>query len=522
MKYSFSSDSDTDSETADSQVAAFAARGKRHVTFAQPEQYSSELHQTISKLAQLSPHHDKQEQQTAASSQIKAQRDLPSPLAPASSVSMPVFTTNPIDERQAALAKAALKDGDWEAANALSSPVLFTNGQAKWEPCEWKILQKAKETVTTYGLRSEAAKNIIHFSFSSENGGAWLQRKPASIDKSSTTKRGVIVIPGIIDADFTGQVQILAYALQPPVTIPKGSRIAKIVALENILPYRQHPKEPHEKHRMNRSFGSTGHDVILTLDLTNRPIRTVRLQRGSHQFKLKLLLDTGSYVSILNQLFWPSDWPLQAPTNHIVRVGGMRISAISADPICISFKDVMGVPVENKTDNGPAYVSQRVAKFLQKWGMKHNTGIPHSPTGQAILERANRTLKEYLAKQKETDDIDVVSRLSKVLFTLNYLCLAEGQEEPAIVIHHQAVKEGRLQAIPGLYHKNMRTGEWQGPSQVLFNGRGYMCVSTDAGPVWVPSRFTCACPPERIPSDSEDNPDNNNLPGTPSDDPEFN
>ncbi|TRZ07400.1 hypothetical protein HGM15179_019707 [Zosterops borbonicus] len=51
------------------------------------------------------------------------------------------------------------------------------------------------------------------------------------LGRSSTSKRGVIVIPGLIDADFTGQVQILAYALQPPVTIPKGSRIAQIVAL---------------------------------------------------------------------------------------------------------------------------------------------------------------------------------------------------------------------------------------------------------------------------------------------------
>ncbi|NWT62834.1 POK11 protein, partial [Erythrocercus mccallii] len=74
--------------------------------------------------------------------------------------------------------------------------------------------------------------------------------------------------------------------------------------------------------------------------------------------------------------------------------------------------------------------------------VKHTTGIPHSSTGQAVVERANRTLKEYLAKQKQKDETDVVSRLSKVLFTLNYLCLAEGREEPAAVIHHQAIKEG--------------------------------------------------------------------------------
>ncbi|NXM65078.1 POK11 protein, partial [Illadopsis cleaveri] len=97
--------------------------------------------------------------------------------------------------------------------------------------------------------------------------------------------------------------------------------------------------------------------------------------------------------------------------------------------------------------------------------VKHTTGIPHSSTGQAIVERGNCTLKEYLAKQKQNYDIGVVSRLSKVLFTLNYLCLAEGREEPVVVIHHHIVKEGKSQAITGLYvyHKNMQMGEWQGP-----------------------------------------------------------
>ncbi|TRZ06831.1 hypothetical protein HGM15179_020276 [Zosterops borbonicus] len=79
-------------------------------------------------------------------------------------LSMQAFTTNPIDERRAAVAKAAIMDGDWDAANALSCPVFIANSQAKWEPYDWKILQKAKETVTTYGLRSEAARNIIQAS----------------------------------------------------------------------------------------------------------------------------------------------------------------------------------------------------------------------------------------------------------------------------------------------------------------------------------------------------------------------
>ncbi|TRZ07399.1 hypothetical protein HGM15179_019706 [Zosterops borbonicus] len=156
-KCPFPSDSDTDSETSDNQVTAFAAHGRQlsqrqsqRVSASRHRQHSSELHQAISRLAQLSHHHNKQEQQTAASSQPRAQRDhspfsSPPTLPPVSSVSMPAFTTNP----RAAVAKAAVMDGDWDDANALSCPVLITNEQAKWDPYDWKILQKAKETVTT-------------------------------------------------------------------------------------------------------------------------------------------------------------------------------------------------------------------------------------------------------------------------------------------------------------------------------------------------------------------------------------
>ncbi|NXI60875.1 POK7 protein, partial [Chloroceryle aenea] len=52
---------------------------------------------------------------------------------------------------------------------------------------------------------------------------------------------------------------------------------------------------------------------------------------------------------------------------------------------------VMGVPVSIKTDNGPAYSSGPLKRFMQLWNITHVTGIPHSPTGQAIVERANGT-----------------------------------------------------------------------------------------------------------------------------------
>ncbi|KFW07108.1 hypothetical protein N327_05946, partial [Fulmarus glacialis] len=59
---------------------------------------------------------------------------------------------------------------------------------------------------------------------------------------------------------------------------------------------------------------------------------------------------------------------------------------------------VLGVP-QKKTDSGPAYVSKRLLLFLQAWGVYHVTGIPHSPTGQVIVERAHPSLKLILDKQ---------------------------------------------------------------------------------------------------------------------------
>ncbi|KFP79807.1 hypothetical protein N311_00031, partial [Apaloderma vittatum] len=119
------------------------------------------------------------------------------------------------------------------------------------------------------------------------------------IGRSSTGKQGVVVLPGVIDADFTGQIQIMAYALQPPVTIQKGSKIAQIVALEAKHLYQPHPKNFIEN-RGDAGFGSTGYDVFLTLDLNQRPQQCLVLQKGNSQVQVRTLFDTGADVTIVN------------------------------------------------------------------------------------------------------------------------------------------------------------------------------------------------------------------------------
>ncbi|NWS08689.1 POK11 protein, partial [Motacilla alba] len=60
---------------------------------------------------------------------------------------------------------------------------------------------------------------------------------------------------------------------------------------------------------------------------------------------------------------------------------------------------VLGIPKEIKTDNGPGYTSREFRSFLQEWGVSHKTGIPYSPTRQAVVEQAHQSLKRTLEHQ---------------------------------------------------------------------------------------------------------------------------
>lgn len=94
----------------------------------------------------------------------------------------------------------------------------------------------------------------------------------------------------------------------------------------------------------------------------------------------------------------------------------------------------LGIPHTIKTDNGPAHISQSTRHFLQLWGVFYHTGIPHSPMGQAIIERAHGTLKRMLEKQKQRMCGETPqSRVTKELYTLNHLTIPANSQNPVIL-----------------------------------------------------------------------------------------
>ncbi|XP_014805959.1 PREDICTED: endogenous retrovirus group K member 19 Pol protein [Calidris pugnax] len=96
----------------------------------------------------------------------------------------------------------------------------------------------------------------------------------------------------------------------------------------------------------------------------------------------------------------------------------------------------LGVPSQIKTDNGPAYTSATTKTFLDSWGVTHITGIPHSPTGQSLIERSHQSLKRLLQQQKGGVGTATPEEcLQKALYVFNFLNCSLLDNNPPIVRH---------------------------------------------------------------------------------------
>ena len=95
--------------------------------------------------------------------------------------------------------------------------------------------------------------------------------------------------------------------------------------------------------------------------------------------------------------------------------------------------------------------------------------------GQAIVERANQTLKQYFQKIKKGEFIFFpATQLSTIHFILNFLTVdAEGRSP---MERHTQV---RAQSLGWVCWKYLQTGRWMEPTPLLAKVRGAcMCFSS--------------------------------------------
>jgi len=159
----------------------------------------------------------------------------------------------------------------------------------------------------------------------------------------------------------------------------------------------------------------------------------------------------------------------------------------------------VGLPKALKTDNAPAYTSKSFKEFCLKFQIKHNTGIPYNPQGQAIVEKAHQTLKIQIQKLNEGEFKYSSPHhiLQQALFVINILN-TDSARITAMLCHWCPEQ---LNPKPLVKWKDLLSGQWKGPNPLLTSGRGYACIfpQDEDSLIWVPDRLIRYVSAPRIP-----------------------
>lgn len=142
------------------------------------------------------------------------------------------------------------------------------------------------------------------------------------LGRSSATLQGLHIDPGVIDSDSTGELFILARTNFPPLTVPKGEKIAQFIPLASIVQF-----SLYELPKRQGQIGSTGEITMLSLNLSERPRRCCQILWRGHVLSLsKALLDTGADSCIMDSKLYPNSWPTISINNAITGIGGVRLA----------------------------------------------------------------------------------------------------------------------------------------------------------------------------------------------------
>ena len=143
------------------------------------------------------------------------------------------------------------------------------------------------------------------------------------LGRSSITFKGLIVHPGVIDQDYTGELKIMCSSPRGLFSISSGDRIAQLLVLPSC--HKLFPS--HKKDRGNEGFGSTGTDsAYLIASLDTRP--TLQLMVEGKRFEG--LLDTGADKSIIAAQWWPTAWPVTQSAHSLQGLGYESSPSISS------------------------------------------------------------------------------------------------------------------------------------------------------------------------------------------------
>lgn len=155
------------------------------------------------------------------------------------------------------------------------------------------------------------------------------------IGRSSNYKKGLEVLPGVIDSDSQGEIKVMVKATRNTVIIHKSERIAQIL----LLPYLKLPNPTLKGERGQGGFGSTDHIHWVKEIKDSRPMLTIHLNgRG-----FLGLLDTGADKTCIAGKDWPSHWAVHQTENSLQGLGMASGVAKSSQPLHWQHENKKGI-----------------------------------------------------------------------------------------------------------------------------------------------------------------------------------
>ena len=181
---------------------------------------------------------------------------------------------------------------------------------------------------------------------------------------------GIIVHVGVIDADFTGQICAMVSTPYPPVTIPKGTRIAQFVPFSSSI------SKAEQRLRCDGGFSSTGPPQFCSSQTvsSSRPHMMCTLSnhgRSPTTVRLAGLLDTRADVTIIADYLWPSTWPTEEAGMGVVGLGGSARAKTADTPVLITNPEGQQAVIKPYVMAAPLNLWGR--DCLSQWGVRITT-----------------------------------------------------------------------------------------------------------------------------------------------------
>jgi hypothetical protein len=136
------------------------------------------------------------------------------------------------------------------------------------------------------------------------------------LGRASSTIKGLIVHPSLVDNDFTGKIKILASSSSGPILFPQGQRVTQALPLplntqNPVIGRYQEASQP-------------GSSDLFWVQMLSRERPTLLLKLEGQWFEG--IVDKVAYATVLVKNSWPSAWPLQPFLKHLQGIGQSKIT----------------------------------------------------------------------------------------------------------------------------------------------------------------------------------------------------